>query len=100
MPPSVPSGWTQEENALIRTCRRADFVEALALIVEIGRLAEAADHHPDIDLRYRTLHLRLSTHSAGHTVTEKDFALAQQINDLGEDRIGQTRDELARRFKN
>jgi len=78
--------------------QRADFVEALALVVEIGRMAEAADHHPDIDIRYRTVHLSLTTHDAGNQVTGKDFALAREINDLGEDAVRLTRDELQRRF--
>jgi 4a-hydroxytetrahydrobiopterin dehydratase len=99
MPQTVPAGWTQADNALTRTIRRADFVEALALVLEIGKLAEAANHHPDIDIRYRTVHLSLSTHDAGHTVTAKDFALAQKINDLNEEAIRLTKDELCRRFK-
>jgi 4a-hydroxytetrahydrobiopterin dehydratase len=100
MPQDVPPGWTQENNALSRTIARADFVEALALVVEIGKLAVAANHHPDIKLHhYRQVHLNLSTHSAGHTVTEKDFALAQQINDLSEESIRLTKDDLHRRFQ-
>jgi 4a-hydroxytetrahydrobiopterin dehydratase len=96
---AVPTSWTLANHALTRTISRADFVEALALVLEIGKLAEAANHHPDIDIRYRTVHLSLSTHSAGHTVTDKDFALAQKINDLNEDSIRHTRDDLQRRFK-
>jgi 4a-hydroxytetrahydrobiopterin dehydratase len=99
MPQSVPPGWTQADNALTRTVTRADFVEALALVIEIGRLAEAANHHPDIDIRYRTVHLSLSTHDAGHTVTAKDSSLAQKINDLSEEAIRHTKDELRRSFK-
>jgi 4a-hydroxytetrahydrobiopterin dehydratase len=99
MAQDVPAGWTQADNALIRTITRADFVEALALVLEIGKLAEAANHHPDIDIRYRTVHLSLSTHDAGNTVTAKDFALAQRINDLNEEAIRLTKDELRRRFK-
>ena len=99
MPQDVPPGWTQADNALTRTLARADFVEALALVLEIGKLAEAANHHPDIDIRYRTVHLSLSTHDAGHTVTAKDFALAQKINDLNKETIRLTRDELRRRFE-
>ena len=96
---AIPSGWTQTGNALTRVISRADFVEALALVLEIGKLAEAANHHPDIDIRYRTVHLSLSTHDAGHTVTAKDSSLAQKINDLTEETIHLTRDELRRRFK-
>ncbi len=99
MAQDVPPGWTQQGNALTRTMRRADFVEALALVVEIGRLAEAANHHPDIDIRYRTVRLGLSTHYAGSIVTAKDFALAQKINDLKEESIRLTKDDLHRRFK-
>jgi len=99
MPQSVPPGWTQADNTLTRTITRADFVDALALVLEIGKLAEAANHHPDIDIRYRRVHLSLSTHDAGHTVTARDFALAREINDLGEEAIRLTRDELRRRLK-
>ena len=99
MTQAAPEGWTQTENSLTRTIQRANFVEALALVVEIGRVAEAADHHPDIDIRYRTVNLSLSTHSAGHTVTAKDHALAQKINDLDEASIRLTSDDLHRRFK-
>ena len=99
MSQTVPLGWIQTDRALTRTLQRADFVEALALVMEIGKLAEAANHHPDIDLRYRTLHLSLSTHSAGNTVTAKDYALAQRINDLNEDAIRLNSDELRRRFQ-
>ncbi len=47
----------------------------------VARLAEKADHHPDIDIRYKKVLLTLSTHSAGG-LTQKDFALARQINKL------------------
>ena len=98
MPQSIPSGWTQAGNTLTRTIQRADFVEALAFVLEIGKLAERANHHPNIDIRYRTVHLSLSTHSAGNTVTDKDFALAREINDLSEDAIRHTKDDLRSRF--
>jgi 4a-hydroxytetrahydrobiopterin dehydratase len=92
MPQTVPEGWSLADNVLFRAITRADFVEALALV------ATAADHHPDIDIRYRTVQLSLSTHSAGNTVTGRDFALAQQINDLGEQDIRTITDDLRRRF--
>ena len=98
MPPTAPTGWTESGNALTRTIQRADFVEALALVLEIGKLAEAADHHPDIDIRWRTVHLSLSSHEAGNKVTEKDFSLARQINDLPEAAIQSTAADLRRRF--
>ncbi len=100
MPPTVPAEWALEGNALTRTFARADFVEALALTLEIGKLAEAANHHPDLKLhRYRFVHVSLTSHDAGNTVTEKDSALAQQMNDLTDATIRLTTDELRRRFK-
>jgi 4a-hydroxytetrahydrobiopterin dehydratase len=99
MTQTAPSGWTQTGHALTRTLQRADFVEALATLVEIGRLAQEADHHPDMGIRgYRHVDISLSTHSAGNTVTAKDFALAKQINDLDEDAVRLTRIDLLRRF--
>jgi len=98
MPPTAPSGWTQSATALTRTIQRADFIEALALVLEIGKLAEAADHHPDIDIRWRTVQLSLSSHDAGNIVTARDFALAQQINDLSDDTVRLTAQDLQRRF--
>ena len=98
MPPALPSGWTQTDHALTRTVRRADFVDALAFVVEIGKLAEAANHHPDIDIRYRDVHLSLSTHDAGNQVTAKDFALAEKINALPEKSVQGLRDDFRGRF--
>jgi 4a-hydroxytetrahydrobiopterin dehydratase len=99
MPQAVPTGWIEKDDALTRTIQRADFVEALALVLQVGRLAEAANHHPDIDIRYRTVHLSLTTHSAGNKVTARDLALSQKINDLSENAIRLTRDELHRQFQ-
>ena len=98
MPQNIPAGWTQTDNSLTRTIKRADFVEALALVVEIGKVAEAVNHHPDIDIRYNTVLLKLTSHEAGNTVTSKDFDLAQKINDLEEEAIRLTFIDLRRRF--
>ena len=56
------------------------FVDAVAFIGEIADLAEAANHHPDLDLRYRRLHVRLSSHDAGG-LTDRDGALAATISE-------------------
>ena len=93
-----PPGWTLEANALSRTVKRADFVDALGYILALAGPAEAADHHPDIDLRYNKVHLSLSTHSAGHRVTEKDFQLAGEIDRLDEDSIRRATAELRQRL--
>ena len=99
MPHDVPAGWAEANNALSRTVARADFVEALAFVIEVGRLAEAANHHPDIAIRgYRTVHISLTSHDAGNKVTAKDLTLAEQINHLDEQAIRLTKDGLKSRF--
>jgi 4a-hydroxytetrahydrobiopterin dehydratase len=71
--------WVREDWALVRSVRRANFAEALVVVNAVGALAEAADHHPDIDIRWNAVTLRLATHSAGG-ITEKDLDLAAAID--------------------
>jgi 4a-hydroxytetrahydrobiopterin dehydratase len=80
---SVP-GWTRDGDAITRTAELATFPAAIAFVNRVAEAAEEADHHPDIDIRYRKVRLELSTHSAGG-LTGKDFALAQRIDHLLED---------------
>jgi 4a-hydroxytetrahydrobiopterin dehydratase len=73
--------WIREGAALIGEWKFEDFAEALAFVNKVGEAAEAADHHPDITIKWNRVRLTLSTHSAG-TVTKKDFALAKEISAL------------------
>ncbi|MDW8106200.1 MAG: 4a-hydroxytetrahydrobiopterin dehydratase [Armatimonadota bacterium] len=73
--------WTREGIEIVRTWTFRNFREAMGFVMQVALLAERADHHPDIEIRYNRVTLRLSTHSAGG-LTEKDFALAQQIDQL------------------
>ena len=76
------AGWEEEGGALRRDFRFQDFSEALAFVNRVGELAEQANHHPDIDIRWNTVTLRLSTHSAGNVVTDKDRDMAERIDGL------------------
>jgi 4a-hydroxytetrahydrobiopterin dehydratase len=69
--------WKIEEGELVRTFKFDDFVAALGFVNRVGALAEAAGHHPDIDIRYNRVRLALITHDAGG-LTAKDFDLATQ----------------------
>lgn len=73
--------WLFEDEAIVRTFRFADFAEALGFVNRVAELAEAADHHPDVDIRWNKVTLRLSTHSEGG-LTTKDTSLASQIDRL------------------
>ncbi|GAA1087093.1 4a-hydroxytetrahydrobiopterin dehydratase [Nocardiopsis metallicus] len=76
-------GWEWDPEAVLihRTVRLPDFLAAVALVNEVAQAAEQADHHPDIDIRYNTVRLALSTHSEG-AVTDKDMALAARVDEL------------------
>jgi 4a-hydroxytetrahydrobiopterin dehydratase len=74
-------GWSGDPSGIARTVELSSFPVAIAVVVEVAKVAEEMDHHPDIDIRWRTLTFRCSTHSAGG-VTAKDMALAQRINEL------------------
>ena len=73
--------WSGDGDGIRRTVELPSFREAVAAIVSIADVAEELDHHPDVDLRWRTLHLTLATHSAGG-VTELDLGLARRIDAL------------------
>jgi 4a-hydroxytetrahydrobiopterin dehydratase len=93
--PAIPQGWTLGPDGLRRTWKFANFREALAFVVEVGRLAESVDHHPDIDIRWNTVVLTLITHSSGG-VTENDYGVAGKINRL--DPAAAVKDRLPRLF--
>jgi 4a-hydroxytetrahydrobiopterin dehydratase len=71
--------WRREGDAITRSVEAPSFLEGIDLVGVVARAAEEADHHPDIDIRWRTVTFTLSTHSEGG-VTAKDFALAEQID--------------------
>jgi len=73
-------GWVRHDKVIQREVELPSFPKAIEVVDRVAVLAEAADHHPDIDIRWRTLTFTLSTHSAGG-LTIKDFALAKQINE-------------------
>lgn len=73
------AGWDVIDGHLVRTVQATDFPSAIAWVVAIADLAESMDHHPDIDIRWRTLTLRLRTHSAD-ALTNLDVDLAEAIN--------------------
>jgi 4a-hydroxytetrahydrobiopterin dehydratase len=72
-------GWERDGDSLVRTVQLPGFLDAIAVVDAVAQEAEAADHHPDIDIRYSTLTFRLSTHSEGG-LTAKDTALAAEIS--------------------
>ena len=77
----LPAWSRAGDTAITRDVQAASFLQGIALVVEVARAAEEADHHPDIDIRWRTVRFTLSTHSEGG-VTLRDLALAAEIDRL------------------
>ena len=70
-------GWVVAAGELEKRYSFGTFPDAVAFVTRVAALAEGAGHHPDIDIRYSTVTLRLSTHSEGG-ITERDVELARQ----------------------
>jgi 4a-hydroxytetrahydrobiopterin dehydratase len=75
--------WRLLFAALHARFRTGSFAKGLAFVDRIGAEAEKADHHPDIDLRYGFVQIRLSSHDAGG-VTERDVRLARIISEIAD----------------
>ena len=79
--------WQRDGDALTRLVECRSFPAAIELVQRVGEVAEQRDHHPDIDIRWRTLRFVLSTHSEGG-ITDKDTALAETIDELAAEQVG------------
>lgn len=72
-------GWRRDGDTMRASFEAPDFLTGIAVVQEVAAAAEAMDHHPDIDVRWRTVTFALSTHSAGG-LTQLDVELAHQIS--------------------
>jgi 4a-hydroxytetrahydrobiopterin dehydratase len=73
--------WSRDEGALVRTVELANFPQAIQVVNRVAEIAESDNHHPDIDIRWRTLTFRCTTHSAGG-ITALDVTLAEEIDEV------------------
>ncbi|MEX0751253.1 MAG: 4a-hydroxytetrahydrobiopterin dehydratase [Dehalococcoidia bacterium] len=73
-------GWKRDDDEIEKKFEFKDFKEAMAFVNLVADAAEAADHHPDIEISYNKVEMSLSTHSEGG-VTDKDFDLAVKIDE-------------------
>lgn len=77
---SVPE-WVHVGDSIQRTFQLNDFVQSMKFVTQVAEAAEAANHHPDILIRYSRVTLTLQTHDAGG-LTDKDFSLASRTDEL------------------
>jgi 4a-hydroxytetrahydrobiopterin dehydratase len=74
-------GWERRGDEIVKTFVRADFAQAMVFVNEVASAAEAAGHHPDIDIRWNKVTLALPSHAEGG-LTDRDFQLAARIQEL------------------
>lgn len=72
-------GWKRRANRLTKVFEFGSFRDSIIFVNRVATLADDLDHHPDIDVRYASVTVTLSTHDAGG-ITEKDLDLAEQID--------------------
>ena len=75
------SAWSQQGDTITREVSASSFLAGISLVQRVAEAAEELNHHPDIDIRWRTVTFRLSTHSEGG-ITEHDLTLARKIDSL------------------
>jgi 4a-hydroxytetrahydrobiopterin dehydratase len=73
--------WAEIDGALVREVEFAGFPEAIAFVNRLAELAEAENHHPDIEIHYRRVRVRWWTHTAGG-VTDRDRLLAAKTDEI------------------
>ena len=74
-------GWSRRGDSLTKTYRFASFPAGITFVTRVADVAEAMDHHPDIDIRHTRLTFTLSSHDVGG-ITTNDLALAREIERL------------------
>lgn len=75
-------GWEVEHGRLTTTRELASFPDAIAFVGQVAEIAEDLDHHPDIDIRWRTVRLAVCTHDQGNQITHRDVDLARAVDAL------------------
>lgn len=71
--------WRRQGDLLVAEVKAKTFLEGIDYVTKVAQAAEEMDHHPDIDIRWRTVTFRLSTHSHGG-ITDLDTTLAERID--------------------
>jgi 4a-hydroxytetrahydrobiopterin dehydratase len=77
---AVPN-WSKRVKVISRTYKFAGFLKGIDFVNRTARKAQKLDHHPDIDIRFDKVTLKLTTHDEGG-IAEKDFALARQCDEV------------------
>ena len=77
---TVPK-WSKHAQTILRTFKFEAFLQGIDFVNQVARKAQKMNHHPDIDIRFNQVTLTLTTHDGGG-ITEKDFSLAKQCDEV------------------
>jgi 4a-hydroxytetrahydrobiopterin dehydratase len=77
---AVPN-WSKRAQTILRTFKFEGFLKSIDFVNRIARKAQKSNHHPDIDIRFNQVTLKLATHDEGG-ITQKDFSLARQCDEV------------------
>ena len=77
---AVPN-WSKRVQTILRTFKFEGFLQSIEFVNRIARKAQKVNHHPDIDIRFNKVTLKLTTHDEGG-ITAKDFSLARQCDEV------------------
>ncbi len=73
--------WSKRAQTICRTFKFEGFLNSIAFVNRIAKCAQKINHHPDIDIRFDKVTLKLTTHDEGG-ITGKDFSLARQCDEV------------------
>lgn len=76
-------GWAREGDTLVKTFALPTYLAGLAFASAVGTICEGLDHHPDLLITWKKVKVSLSTHDAGHKITETDVKAAKAVEALG-----------------
>ncbi len=77
----LPRHWTRQDDEIVRVYEFDDYLEGVAFASEVGEIAEEEFHHPTIEIRYKEVEVRLTSHEEGG-ITDRDLKLADLFDDL------------------
>ena len=77
----LPDDWERDGDEIVRTYEFDDYLDGVAFASEVGELAEEEFHHPTIEIRYKEVEIRFTTHDAGG-ITDNDTQMAELVDDI------------------
>lgn len=77
----LPEGWEREGDEIVRTYEFEDYLKGVAFATEVGEIAEEEFHHPTIEIGYKEVEVRFTSHEEGG-ITDSDIHMAELTNDL------------------